>query len=225
MPAKNTVKLYAENSYFHVYNRGVEKRLIFLDKQDCSVFLHYLRMYLTEENEIKEEIVYGTTNLRFLKLNLSLEVDLLAFSLMPNHFHLLVKQHTKDGVTKLLRRVITGYVMYFNKKYRRVGPLFQGIFKACSVNNDEYLLHLSRYIHLNPTKLNTFVDWISFSSYPNYVGNRNVTWIKPSEILSFFGRESNAQNIAYKDFVEDPKHISVELLGSLILEEACIESL
>lgn len=227
MPSKNTVKIYLENGYYHVYNRGVEKRKIFLDEQDCSVFLHYIRMYLSPIKELQDSIQLGTRTLRFIPLNLSNEINLISFALMPNHIHLLLKQISKDGIIKFMRRLSTSYAMYFNKKYKRVGPLFQGIYKAVNIESDEYLLHLSRYIHLNAIKLKDSkmkINFLDFSSYPIYLGNKKASWIKTSEVLSYFknARKSNIGDIlSYQSFVEDYLVDSSEFLHDLILEKDC----
>lgn len=206
MPAKNSVKFYIENGYYHIYNRGVEKRHIFLDTQDYQVFVHYLQKYL--------DPLLGSD-----PKSLSKEVDLLAFCLMPNHFHLLVKQSSLDGITKLVRVVTTCYVMYFNKKYSRVGTLFQGKYKAALIYNDIYLLHLTRYIHLNP---GSDPKSYTFSSYLCYLGESQFSWIKPEEILNYFktARKLNLKDyLSYQSFVEDYLKIdSNELLGNLTLE-------
>lgn len=217
MPAKNIVKDYVENGYYHIYNRGVEKRNIFLDEQDCKVFLYYLKMYLSSKEELEELSQPGTKINRFIPLNLSSEVDLLSFSLMPNHIHLQVKQYSKYGITKFMRRLSTSYVMYFNKKYKRVGALFQNRYKAVLIGSDEYLLHLSRYIHLNPTHIRSHIDFLDFSSYPYYLNERSGSWIKQKEILDYFSK-FNKQN-SYKSFVEDYSINSEEILGTLALEE------
>ena len=214
MPAKNTVKQFVENGYYHIYNRGVEKRDIFLDKQDYIVFLNYLKKYL--------DPILGSDPLWRHK-SLFNEVDLLAFCLMPNHFHLLAKQKTINGITKLMRAVCTNYVMYFNSKYERVGGLFQGKYKAALILDDPYLLHLSRYIHLNPSEGSDPLIEYPYSSYSYYLGKRNSNWVKPEEILAFF---KTAQKISLKDclsyqsFVEDYKEGPEEILGELTLEEA-----
>lgn len=112
---------------------------------------------------------------KFINLNLSKEVFLLSFTLMPNHFHLQVKQITKDGIAKLMRRVLTSYVMFFNKKYKRTGPLFESVYKAVITQNEEQHLYLSSYIHKNPMKLQSpKFDFIQFSSYPYYLGQKHA---------------------------------------------------
>ena len=223
MPARNVVKDYVENGYYHLYNRGVDKRDIFLDEQDCVVFLHYLRMYLSPVEELLEGNRLGSRIQRLISLNLSKEIDLLSFSLMPNHIHFQVKQYTRDGITKLMRRVITSYVMYFNKKYKRVGTLFQGIYKAAFIRSEWHHLHLSRYIHLNPIKVRSPVNFMNFSSYPYYLRKKQVSWIKPEEILSYFknaNKEGLQDILSYQSFVEDYLGDSSQI-EDLVLEESC----
>src|SRR5258706_13815310 len=124
VPANNTLKTYVENSYYHIYNRGVDKREIFLEPRDCIIFLHYLKLYLSSPESLIKSQVSSVISPRLLykinELNLNKEVKLLSFALMPNHFHIQVKQITKDGIEKLTRRVITSYVQYFNKRYDRI---------------------------------------------------------------------------------------------------------
>ncbi len=223
MPSKNIIKQYVENGYYHIYNRGVEKREIFLDEQDCLIFLHYLKLYLSPIEELKQLDLPGLRISRFIRLNLSTEIDLLAFALMPNHIHLQIKQKTSNGIVKLMKRLATAYVMYFNKKYLRVGSLFQNTYKATLIETDEYLLHLSRYIHLNPAKVtHKKINFREFSSYPYYLGQKQASWIKPQEILSYFrsAKRKNLKDIlSYQSFVEDFKESSTEVLGPLILED------
>ena len=117
MPARNVVKIYFENGFYHVYNRGVEKREIFIDIQDYVVFLGILKKYLTPTPTTN-----NPTQIKPLIPNtLHDEIDLLAYCLMPNHFHMMIQQKKIDSMTKLLQRVSTTYSIYFNKKYQRVG--------------------------------------------------------------------------------------------------------
>lgn len=233
MPSKNIVKTYIENGYYHVYNRGVEKRNIFLDEQDYVVFLHFLKQYLSPP---PPDGAYLTmTGLHLVRprpiQTLHEEIDLLGYCLMPNHFHLLLKQNTTDGMTKLLRRLCTSYSMYFNKKYERVGKLFQGAYKAAFIDRDEYLLHLSRYIHLNPVvdkvtpcqgcETCTNASKYPFSSYSYYLGKKKAEWLKPEEILSYFktARKTLPKDIlSYQYFVENFLEEDKELLRKLIIE-------
>lgn len=195
MPSRNRIREFEENQYYHVYNRGVEKRDIFLDAQDYTVFLGLLKKYLTGEAVTK-------TN-RHKFEDLGSQVELLAYCLMPNHFHLLLYQKGMDGITKLMRRVLTGYVMYFNNRYNRVGGLFQGRYKAATVDKDGYLHHVSRYIHLNPQD---YKNW-QYSSLSFYQGRKKARWIKTQNILELFN--NNPQD--YLDFLDDYVSTKLEL--------------
>ncbi len=234
MPAKYRVKTYLENSYYHVFDRGVEKRDIFLDEQDYRVFLHFLKFYLSPPpakfaHPLKEITDFKPTRIRvFSSLNkpLNQELELLAYCLMPNHFHFLLYQKTLSGMTKLLRRLLTNYAMYFNRKYQRVGHLFQDIYKAVLVLEEPYLLHLSRYIHLNPAELTELTGTNPvrrpYSSYEYYLGKKKAAWINPDPILSFFKtaqRTSLKDILSYQSFIEDYQEDPKEVLGNLIIEE------
>ena len=122
MPSKNSIRVYSADAYYHIYNRGVNKSDIFIDSTDYAVFLSFLKRHLSDKSE------KDAKNREYA--NYSNEVELLAFCLMPSHFHLLIHQKTSEAFTMLLRSVCTAYTMYFNKKYKRVGHLFQDRFKA-----------------------------------------------------------------------------------------------
>lgn len=216
MPARNVIKYYVENGFYHIYNRGFEKRKIFLDNEDYDVFTFFLQRSLDQDLKVSPDGLINTHNI-------AEELDLLCYCLMPNHFHLLIKQYTKDAVTKLLRRVLASYVMYFNKKYDRDGGLFQGKPRAVLVKDEGYLLHLTRYIHLNPLELDKVekAEDYKYSSYKDYLGLQNRGWTKPKEILSFFKtkRASFLKDfLSYQGFVENYMKDSKELLGTLVLE-------
>ena len=223
MPAKNTIKTYIEDGYYHLYSRGVDKREIFLEQQDCIVFLHYLKLYLSSpETLLKDQFLSPKVLYKITNLNLSKEIDLLSLALMPNHFHMQIKQYTKEGMEKLTRRVLTSYVQYFNNKYKRVGTLFESAYKAILLKTDEQFLYLSSYIHRNPMRLkNPKFDYIQFSSYPYYLGAKNADWIKPKEILSYFRSSRNiarSDSLSYQSFVENFREDPTEILKSHTLE-------
>ena len=220
MPAKNSVKIYVENGYYHVYNRGVEKRNIFLDNQDYSTFLYFLKYYLIQPDK---------KNIKQTKRSLVKEIKLLALCLMPNHFHLLIKQFTTTGMTKLLRALCTNYVTYFNQKYKRVGALFQGKYKAALIETQMYLLHLTRYIHQNPLGLDMVGPWrgsdplqkYPYSSYSYYLGNKKADWIDPEEIVSYFRSAKNIYSkdyLSYESFVEGFPEDSQGALRNIALD-------
>lgn len=227
MPQKNTIKISVENSYYHIYNRGVEKRKIFKDDQDYRVFLNYLKETFSppekKENLPKFKVnVQGTTFYRFKRppKNFYGLIDLIAYCLMPNHFHLMIKQITKHSMASFMRSISTRYSMYFNKKYEREGTLFQGIYKAVLIETEPHFLHLTRYIHLNRQDIESnFTNW--YTSYPYYLGLKKSKWVNPGPILAYF-KGSTIPEIHkiknYKDFVEKYKKDSNKVLGELILE-------
>lgn len=141
---------------------------------------------------------------------------------MPNHFHLLVKQNeNKDSLKEFMQSLLTRYSMYFNKKYERVGSLFQGKYKAIIVMDEMYLLHLSRYIHINPYEFtNDLVN--AYSSYGEYLGTRHSNWIDPSLILAYFENKKFLPEfkkvITYKSFVENYTKRNKKDLENITLE-------
>lgn len=225
MPAKNSIKIYLEGGYYHVYNRGVEKRKIFKDDQDYRVFLDYLKIYLLPEQEasIKSVSINGFTFQRFVRPlnNFWGEVELLAYCLMPNHFHLLLKQKSPRSIEAFMRSLGTKYSGYFNKRYERVGPLFQSVYKAVLVQNEEQLLHLTRYIHLNPVKESPLQLFDHYSSYGEYLGLRKTEWVKTDEILAFFKspQRTNLKDIlSYQSFVEDYLAELAEIIHDIAID-------
>jgi putative transposase len=222
MPSKNIIKKYKEDGVYHTYNRGVEKRNVFCDESDCKFFLYLLKSYLLLEGDQKPnpdtQLKRGLFNER---------IEILAYALMPNHFHLLIKQKGKMDISEFMRAVMTSYVSYFNKKNERTGPLFQGRYKAILIENDEYLIHLSKYIHLNPQiskRTDLFQKGPSFSEYTSvedYLGRRNAKWVNANYVLDMLqggGLIGKKKNISYQDFLDDTDLDSVELLGKLTLE-------
>lgn len=214
MPAKNSIKQYLENGYYHIYNRGVEKRLIFLDQQDYLVFLNYLKEYLLpkDEKSLREQLSSPSTTyrekdkiLRQLRLNnFADEITLLAYCLMPNHFHFFVKQKGARSIDSFMQSLGTRYTMYFNRKYKRVGSLFQAVYKAVLVTHDEQFVYLSKYIHKQAlaSKGETLQGWMGQpSSYPKYLGKRGTEWVHPEEVLSYFSKTN--PGLSYQAFVEE----------------------
>ena len=225
MPARNTLKIYVENGFYHVYNRGVEKRTIFEDEQDYKVFLKYIEEVLSplDKQEANTKVILQGLSLQNVRRPVKSyygKVEMLAYCLMPNHFHFVVRQNDKESLEGLMRSLMTRYSMYFNKKYDRVGSLFQGRYKAVLVNEETYLLHLSRYIHLNPLEYTSDLE-NTYSSYLEYLGKRKTSWLNPNIILSFFKGNvlSDFKKVnSYKDFVEKYKENESVLLGNITLE-------
>lgn len=198
---------FTEGEYYHIYNRGVDKRIIFQNRSDYERFLYLLGACNDEKPLLNSQFYYrGSASIVFLNQKNSDTrkriVDIVAFCLMPNHYHLLLKEISMGGISKFLQKVGTGYTMYFNTKYKRSGVLFQGAFKARHIDRDEYLTHLTRYIHLNPAEMkepywkkkgiqnrkNTyeFVKQYPWSSLLDYCGEKRFSALLNFELLSEF---------------------------------------
>lgn len=186
MPRRNVIRLDAPDSYYHVYARGNSRHRIFLDEQDYIAFLKLLERYLSPE-EAKNP--FGVSYPNFYN-----RVDLLAYCIMPNHFHLLVYQRQPKDLTALMQSIMTSYSRYFNARYKRSGPLFESRFRASLITDDAYLEHITRYIHLNPKHWRDY----EYSSLPYYLQRDEVSWVRPERILSLFDSPA-----AYETFVAD----------------------
>ncbi len=225
---------FVNDYFYHIYNRGTEKRNILLNEVDYFRFIHDLY----EFNNVKatlnlaRDIVRGSTsnNISNNKKPRELLVEIIAFCLMPNHFHLILRQLKEKGITKFMQKLGTGYTMYFNQKNKRTGALFQGRFKAILVDKDNYFLPLVNYVHLNPVeliepnwkeegirnrkKVNEFLEDYRWSSYPDYVGIKNFPSVINKEFFtSYFKNEEN-----YKNFVNQWLTKDLELIKNTILE-------
>lgn len=203
MPARNIVKKFEADSMYHVYNRGNDKRVIFHDERDYSVFLSYLKYGLLSDEDVKasdvvdENLLSNANEFNLRRLGLKGKLELVAFCLMPNHFHLLFFQNDQDAITKMMRSVSTGYSMYYNKRYNRSGSLFQGVYKASKISNEGYWLHISRYIHLNPVDLGEDYKTYPQSSYRNFIGGADADWVLSERGMN--GMDSKV----YARFVEE----------------------
>jgi putative transposase len=221
MPARNSIKPYSENAYYHLYNRGVEKRKIFLDQQDFAVFLSYLKEYLLPKDtaSLTQTISSKTSNPKekqkasnaLLRNNFFQEIELLSYVLMPNHYHFLLKQKNSNAIDSFINSLGTRYTMYFNKKYKRIGRLYQGVYKAVLIDTDEQLLHTSKYIHQNPLKIG---DATLPSSLPEYLGQKTTSWLNCTLILNYF-RNTNPNN-SYASFMNLP--LDSEFIAPLSLD-------
>ena len=184
----NRKHVFEINEYYHVYNRGTDKRIIFLAKHDYHRFM--LLLYFCNSNEpvdLQTAFREGRTFAEMFTAPRGKPLAAIgAWCLMPNHFHLLLHEKIGGGVSLFMQKLLTAYSTYFNKKHERSGGLFQGTFMATHVNNDEYLKYLLSYIHLNPVKIidpkwkeNGIADKVgakkylqkyNYSSYIDYIG-------------------------------------------------------
>ena len=145
---------FAPGEYYHIYNRGTDKRLIFLDQADHERFISLL--YLCNSGIPIHRSDHRVTSLDdiFLIPKETSLVNIGAYCLMPNHFHLLLNEQSEGGISLFMQKLMTAYTMYFNKRHLRKGTLFEGSFQATHAQKDEYLKYLFAYIHLNPIGIN-----------------------------------------------------------------------
>ena len=136
--------------YYHIYNRGNSKQKIFHEKED---YLYFIKLLYILNQKNKKQLRDYTHDVFISRENCDPLVAIGAYVLMPNHFHILITPTEDGSVSKFMQKISTGYVMYYNQKYKRSGSLFEGKFKSQHANNDRYLKYLFSYIHLNPLKL------------------------------------------------------------------------
>ena len=183
---------FSAGQYYHLYNRGVNRQPIYFNDGNWGFFIKRLHHYCRSEL-----------------------IDIVAYCLMPNHYHLLVHLRCDELSAKIMQPFTVSYVKAVNRQQKRVGPLFQGPFEAKLVDKDEYLLHLSRYIHVNPVLAGLVAHparWV-FSSYRDYVGLRYGTFPMPGVVLSQFSSRQT-----YAEFVESFSKTDEELIEHLMLD-------
>ncbi|MDD5031878.1 MAG: transposase [Patescibacteria group bacterium] len=202
------LRQFQEDYYYHVYNRGVDKRQVFLDRWDYVRFLESLREFNKLEAtggfyrkflSSKFEFRGPTPNLGVGPLGQKKLVDIIAYCLNPNHYHLLLRQNTENGISEFMKRIGTGYACYFNYKYKRSGSLFEGKYKAREARSADDLIKLSVYVNCN-SGIHNLVrkeNWL-WSSYLDYVGLRKGTLCETKEVFQEF---SNPED--YKRFCEE----------------------
>lgn len=197
-------KEFVSGGIYHVFNRGNNKEKIFFDVQDYKAFLFRLTLSLGFDlNDIKNEklifLPYSRMNIAAINKN---NFKLHSFCLMPNHFHLLIEQCKDEPISRLISKVCTSYAMYINKKYNRVGHVFQDQFKAVSIDDDPQLMWTSSYIHMNPVKdkITELPEQYEWSSYKDFVEERNLPIVSKNFLLEVFGSKNNLkkETLSYK---------------------------
>lgn len=179
---------FVAGEFYHLYNRGNSKQKIFHDKQD---YYHFIKLMFICNNinniRIFNEDRYG---LNVFDKDIENIVSIGSYCLMPNHFHILIIEKVKGGISKFMQKLSTAYAMYYNKKYNHTGSIFEGKFKSVYIKNDNQLKYLFSYIHLNPIKLiqkdwkekgilnkNESIDFLNeyqYSSYIDFITNNRI---------------------------------------------------
>lgn len=208
--------ILAEGETYHIFNKTCHNLPLFKNRHEFSIFLEATHYYLQSYSPIKFS-KYRKNKQRY-NIDFSQKlVTLICFCLMPNHFHFILRQELEKGVEKFIKRLCNSYAHYFNTKYETAGSLFQGSFKSIRIENDEQLLHLSRYIHLNP--VNSYLvenpENYPFSSYLSYLGKKKLNFLDPSLVLNQFKSPKDYEKfvLARKEYqreLEKIKHLTLE---------------
>ncbi|MFH2085795.1 MAG: transposase [bacterium] len=229
MPSRNAIKEYEAGGYYHIYNRGVAKQTIYETDKDYKTFLSYLQLYLSPPLNLRGQSSQASSQAqethtapsKQLK-NFAEEITLLAYCLMPNHYHLLLRQNSYHGMDHFMRSLITKYVRYFNTRYKRLGHLFQDRYKAVRITSEGQFTYVSKYIHRNPLDLAIYKDCprrlidYTYSSYGNYLHLFQQNWVSTDDILSYFSK--NNPRSTYQSFVEESNPEDITFIKNLTLD-------
>ena len=213
MPSRYVLRDFKKDSYYHVVNYGVDKRTIFEDEEDFRTFLYYLKVYLLPKNVIEK-----MQNLpkRMLSKSRNGEVELIAYSLMPNHFHMLLIEKEIGGISLFMKQLSNAYTKYFNERHNRSGSLFEGPFKAAEIKPDD-LTQVVRYIHLSPFLAGIVDDPEKYrwSDFPTYTNSKEVNVSNAEPVLSQFNTAADYKHFVhnYMDYAE-----KVKTLGTLLID-------
>lgn len=218
--------LLVTNEVYHIVSRGIAQNSIFRNKKDYLRILNLVDFYRHSDPPLRFSHYYRLlvkkkeNFLNDLRKNSEKLVEIFTFCFMPNHTHFLLRQVQDKGISTFMRNLQNSYARYFNTKYRRSGALFQAMFKAVRIETDDQLLHVSRYIHLNPVtsyliEKEDLIDY-PWSSFPEYMNKRSLEFVNSDFILVFFKKRKH-----YKHFVFDQADYQRELqkIKQLILEE------
>jgi len=221
-----TQVIFAENEIYHIFNRGLDRRPVFLTRWDFLRAEKTLNFYRFKGSGLSlgKALVLKKQEREKFFLNLKKEgnkqVEIISYCFMPNHFHFLLKQQKERGISKFLSDFTNSYTRYFNARHKRLGPLFEGVFKAIRIEKEEQLMHVSRYIHLNPVaslvvkekELNNYT-WSSLLEYLNE--HQNTEICDKKIVLNSFASRDDYQKFVYNQIeyaqnLEQIKHLLLE---------------
>lgn len=214
------------NEYYHIFNRGINKQPIFLGIRDYRRITDVLDFYSFADLSLRfskflllskeERIAFWN---RVKKENERL-VEIICYCIMPNHFHILLKQKEENGISKFMATLQNSYTRYFNTKHGKIGPILQGQFKAVRIEDENQLFHVSRYIHLNPYSSFVVKELIDLKRYPwssllEYIGESNARVCSKEVIIANFKKDKNYQQFVfdqadYQRRLEEIKHLLLE---------------
>lgn len=190
---------FAFGEFYHLYNRGTDKRTIFLDEEDHDRFISLMFLCNSDRSIVYRDIPIGLT---YGYERGGTLVDILAYCLMPNHFHMLICGKNDGSASLFMQKFLTAYTMYFNRKYKRTGALFEGTFKAKHADTDEYLKYLFAYIHLNPVKL-IDPNWKEFGIQNRVAAQAYLAEYKHSSYIDWQGKTRDESRILNREAVPE----------------------
>ncbi len=224
MPYRKTPIVAGE--IYHVFNRSIARQPIFLNQRDYERMLDVLYFYSFERPKLRFSHYHRLSNnqrkafLEDLVKNNKRLVDILAFCFMPNHIHLLLKGLHEKGISTFMTNLQHSYAKYFNIKNKRTGSVFQAMFKIKRIETDEQLLHVSRYIHLNPLTSYILKDIEQLENYPwtsytDYIDNRQTSILNKDYLIGFFQskkelKKFTSNQIDYQRKLDHIKHLLLE---------------
>ena len=224
MPGRNIPLV--NNQVYHILNRGVFLQPIFKGTKDFQRAIELIKYYQNQNPPLRySQFLFLSTErreqvLKDLVSRRECWVEIICFCLMPNHFHFILKQIKKEGISRFISNFTNSYTRYFNAKYQRTGHLLQGRFKAIRVETDEQLLHLSRYIHLNPyssglVKTIKELEEYPWSSLPEYLGKRQLGFCNKEIVLNQFRYPKQYQEFVFNqaDYQRKLERIKHLVLG------------
>lgn len=200
-------KNLAPDEYYHLYNRGNGKHKIFLDKEDYDRFTKLLYVCNSKKDFVfRNSIVRNKIDAFDFEREEPL-VSILGWVLMPNHFHIILISHRSDlcegrynPITEFMRKISTAYVMYFNKKYKKTGSLFEGKFKSRHIGEENYFNYIFSYVHLNPIKL-IQKDWKEEGITDKIMARELLEKYKYSSFQDYFGKKRRQTKVIDKDSI------------------------
>lgn len=205
------IELFTNGDYYHIFNRGVDHRDIFIDDVDRERFVRSLIAFNTTETDVTPPLYRLHTRPEVSKSPI---VRIMSYTLMPNHFHLLFEQLVENGISNFMQKLSGGYARYFNRRHARTGSLCEGEYQAVPIKSNAQLYHISRYIHLNQLSLlipeweqrgvsdwdkaEEFLEGYVWSSYRSYIGLENEDFIDPGVLRTMFDGPND-----YRQFMKE----------------------
>ena len=204
---------FVNKEYYHIFNRGVDRRIVFADKWDLDRFFQSMIEFNTLEpiGSIYENSFRKDPLGSFAPKSQKKLVDFICYCLNPNHYHFILSPLADKGIEKFMHKIGGGYTNYFNEKHERTGSLFQGVFKAIHIDSNEYLLHLSAYINLN-NKIHSLGSEAPKSSWKEYIGDKQANFCNKKIILGQFKNQSEYKKFAGDSLVDIKQRKDIEKL-------------